>query len=77
MITVYISKYALTEGIFEKEGDISDDFPELFLWYKKGEWHHTLEEAQAKAEQMRIKKIASLQKQLAKLEKLSFTVIEP
>ena len=38
------------------------------------DWHRTEADAVARAEQMRVKKIASLEKQIAKLKKLSFTV---
>ena len=44
-----------------------------FYFHGKGkEWHETKESAVAKAESMRLKKIESLNKQITKLENLSF-----
>lgn len=40
---------------------------------KVWEWHRTREGAVAKAEEMRVARIASLEKQIAKLRKLRFT----
>jgi hypothetical protein len=77
---VYVTKYALANGIQRREVrdcfDISPDMVEdceyTQCYYHGDDWHHTLPEAQAKAESMRQKKIASLRKQIAKLEKLTF-----
>lgn len=44
----------------------------ITVTFHGNEWHRTREEAVARAEQMRAAKIASLKKQIAKLEKLSF-----
>lgn len=85
MAKVFITKYALTQGILEKEADITVyqspiEKPQEQA-HVKGDWSgypigkeafYTLEEAIKKAEDMRQKKIASLKKQIAKLEKLSF-----
>jgi len=79
--TAYISKYALTQGVFEKE--VEDCFhisPNMVVSvgdryssaYHKGDWHLTREEALAKADEMRTKKIASMQASLKKLENLKF-----
>lgn len=79
--TAYISKYALTWGVFEKE--VEDCFhisPHMVVSvgdrhssvYYKGDWHRTREEAIAKADEMRLKKIASVQASLKKLENLKF-----
>lgn len=75
----YISKYALTKGIFEVEaakirdneivvdiGIVSSEF------FHANEWHTTRAEAINRAEEMRLKKIESLKKQIAKLEKKRF-----
>jgi len=76
---VWITKYALTGGISCIEGAPSPHYPELFRptkgmsYFLTNEWHTTEATAIAKAEQMRIAKIASLQKQIAKLEKMTFT----
>jgi hypothetical protein len=76
---VWITKYALTSGIFT--ADIPDDvqrnsgFVSLTgggALYRRSERHESEEAAVAKAEDMRSKKIASLWKQIAALEKLEF-----
>ena len=83
MIKVWISKYALTQGIFEIEAEIcegsmtgmvADINNRTFgLYHGEGrEWHKTKEEASKRAEKMRLKKIASLKKQIEKLEKMDF-----
>lgn len=77
---VWITKYALSKGIKEKEVEQSDEFPEIVCgkdlydsYHGEGkEWHRTKESALAKAEEMRKKRIASLRKQIEKLEKLRF-----
>lgn len=71
---VYISKYALTVGVFKETVDVCGD---LVLWgtHKsayKGEWWRNKEDAIKKAEEMRQKKIASLKKKITKLENLKF-----
>lgn len=72
----WISKYALSVGI-----KIADGNPYNELWIdcagyyllKAGkDAHETEAGAREAAEAMRIKKIASLKKQIAKLEKLEF-----
>lgn len=74
----YITKYALTEGIQEKEGDISKSYPTMFRGEGFGntfhgkDWHLNREDALKQAEAMRLKKIASLKKQIQKLENLKF-----
>lgn len=79
----FITKYALTQGILEMEANRDGDL----IWVKggfvgrdffcsqyfhKGEWFLTKEEAIVKAEEMRQKKIKSLEKQLAKLKEMQF-----
>lgn len=79
--TAYITKHALTVGIkpicVELCSDISPDMVcEVDdVWHSHfhgNDWHRTRDEAVARAEQMRVAKIESLKKQLAKLEKLRF-----
>lgn len=83
MPTFWISKYALTKGIYPaKCEEPSPSTPGLIVghsgrWseYYHGEgrdWHRTEADAIAKAETMRTRKIDSLRKQIDKLEKLSF-----
>lgn len=78
----YITKFALTGGIFEKRvelcSDISADMVSVVgsphhETYHGNDWHRTIDSARERAEQMRTAKIASLRKSLAKFEKLSFT----
>ena len=81
-IKVWITKYALTTGIMEKDVIVEEDLPAMvcdrstpFVSYYHGEgveWHRTKESAINKAEEMRIKKIKSLRNQIIKLEKMSF-----
>ena len=77
----FVTKYALTQGILEVDGDLSnysstnimetriDGYNILF---HGNEFHHDLEYAKLKSEEIRVKKIASLKKQLAKLEAMEF-----
>ena len=78
---VWISKYALTTGIFERQVKVCDGNPDMVetmmdksfqSYFHVGEWHTTKAEAILKAEDMRQRKIASLKKQLAKLETMTF-----
>ena len=77
---VWITKYALTDGIIEAEGE-----PYGLEWvsaswdngchcndFEQGEWFDTKERAIKKAEEMRQKKIESLKKQIEKLERMRF-----
>lgn len=80
----YVTKYALTTGI-EKVKVIStsacggyvktDEYPWSFLKVGKDVFA-TKEEAITAATAMRDRKLASMRKQIAKLEKLSFSVYE-
>jgi hypothetical protein len=80
---VYITKYSLTQGIEEIEAtECGERYPGMietrengYTAYYHGEgrqWHRSKEAAVEKAEKMRLAKIASLKKQIAKLEKLTF-----
>ncbi len=82
MAKVFITRYALTSGIREIEADIhKSTFIDQDGYVKDGSFSfHYIgrdaftekSEALKKAEDMRKKKIASLRKQIDKLEKLSF-----
>ncbi|MDV3428293.1 MAG: hypothetical protein LIR50_14950 [Bacillota bacterium] len=84
VITVWITKYALTHGIEEKkaiikenrENDIKIINPKDFLsenYYGEGkDWHKTKEAAIKRAKEMRDKKVKSLEKQIEKLRKIKF-----
>lgn len=83
---VWITKYALTKGILQKETDdfcldtdptgnmicINDNGYRKYYHGEGDEWHKTKDGAIAKAEEMRLKKITSLEKQIDKLENIEF-----
>ena len=80
MSKVWISKYALTQGIYEMEIDhMSEDGRAVYgkawteAYHGEGrEWHRTKEDAVKRAEEMRIRKIKSLEKQIEKIKSLKF-----
>ena len=73
---VWITKYALTKGIFELK--VRSDGGEVVIGaeslspYYYGEWSKTKQEAVEIAEQMRLEEIAYLKNQIEKLEKMKF-----
>ncbi|MGL4576996.1 MAG: hypothetical protein ACRCV9_19565 [Burkholderiaceae bacterium] len=74
---IWNSKYALTEGLIEQEGEkVSDGMvrvgPLRYLHGEGKQWHRTRESAAARAEVMRKAKIASLRKHLSRMEALRF-----
>lgn len=73
---MWISAYALSSGIRNEEGHLNTDgdyFTSGLGFYPVGKHaHETRDAALAAAEAARIKKIASLKKQIAKLEKMKF-----
>ncbi len=79
---VWITKYALTQGIYEIEAErcinvdenmISDINTKGMLYHGEGrEWHILKENAIKKAEKMKLDKISSLKKQIIKLENMKF-----
>jgi hypothetical protein len=79
---VYVTKYALTQGILEKEVELplsnSDTMVvervpgQLSQFFHKPFWYVTREEAVTHAEQLRVRKIASLLKSIEKVQKLAF-----
>jgi hypothetical protein len=81
-LNVWITKYALTLGIFNRDVehclDISDNMVSDITnkynqcWHKP-DWHLTKEEAIARAEDMRVQKIKSLNKAIKKLENIKFS----
>lgn len=82
---IFISKYALSRGVFEVEADVDGNGfavvrkPGSFSEYYHGEgrdWCRTREQAFQVAEAMRVKKIASLKQQISKLKMLTFAVGE-
>lgn len=77
---VYVTKYALTEGIQEMDGEECGDgmvriIGDLYgtFFHKEGrDWHREQGSANARAEAMRKAKIASLEKSIAKLRAMKF-----
>jgi hypothetical protein len=79
---VYVTKYALTQGILEEEATLvgearikvsGDSSRGVFhAFYYKPDWYETREEAVARAEEMRKRKIASLEKSLKKFKNMKF-----
>ena len=86
MIKVYITKYALTSGIEIVKVNIYSNTPSLVRYNTGGfdqyahvegrEWHRTAEAAIKRAEEMRVAKIKSLHKSIARIEKLKFDIEE-
>jgi hypothetical protein len=83
-ITAYVTKYALTDGIIKVYAEHCVSVSDKMIAFPAGahsqnyihgnDWHFTEGDALAKAEEMRQKKIASLKKQIARLEKLEFKI---
>ena len=79
-IKVFITKYALTEGIIEKDAELCDDNKMIkvkekgcFAAYFHGEdWHRTRESAVKRAEIMRDRAIKSAENRILKLKNLKF-----
>lgn len=78
---VWVSKYALSDGIKEMDGmelSVSDDGRRkyvtmgMYFFYLGKEAHETPEAARAAAEKMRQRKIASIRAQIERLETLTF-----
>lgn len=78
---VYITRYALTEGIYLADVELSqtDDSRVVVLAgghhfgiFRRPDWHVTLTDAIHRAEQMRKEKIVSLRAQINRLEHLDF-----
>lgn len=74
---VYVTTYALTKGIIEKNGNLAKTTNLIFksddgAYFHKPNWYENLEDTRNKAETMRIDKILSLNKTLKKIEKLKF-----
>ena len=78
----WVTRYALTDGIWIGEADSCAESPNVIgfnrekplgiLYVIGNDWHRTEEAAIKRAEEMRTRKIASLRKQIAKLEAMTF-----
>lgn len=79
---VWITKYALTGGIREAEvedvgdGMILDRRHGLPTYFHPGNWFATPEAAVARARTVRDLKVASLRRQITRLEALTFEVTQ-
>ena len=81
---VWITKYALTQGIFERDVEQSKENPSMVTYqqdkssyseYYHGEgrdWHLTQTDAVKRANEMREKAIASAEKKIATLKEMIF-----
>jgi hypothetical protein len=75
---VYVTKYALTKGIIVKEvektafNDTVVTKGPNFQHFYNNDWFENRKDAVKEAEKMRLKKIASLEKQIDKLHNLKF-----
>ena len=81
---VWITKYALTSGLFEAQAKLRDDIsPTMISVEERGvhrqcfhgnDWHRTKEAALARAEEMRIAKLKSLDKQAKRIAAMKFEI---
>lgn len=80
---IYVTKYALTSGILKLEAEVDDSVATVRGNRNKGtydqwfhgegkDWHRTWESALARAEEMRIRKLQSLDKKMKKIGALEF-----
>ena len=80
---VYITKYALSRGIWEADAEICPNTSEkvirtnidgtvMYFLGEGKEWHQTKDEAIARAKEMQAARLKSLEKQRKKLEGMVF-----
>ncbi|MFA5262231.1 MAG: hypothetical protein WC378_00290 [Opitutaceae bacterium] len=78
---VWITQHALTDGIKEVEGEIANTCDSMLVvmgergfhyYVHKPFWHTTLKSARKHAMLLKERKLASLRKQIARVEKLEF-----
>lgn len=76
---IYVTKYALTAGIKEHEAEVNGSMAIVPIgtgwmtsYFSGNDWHMTANAASIRAEKMRVAKIKSLRKQIAKLEAVKF-----
>ena len=82
----WITTNALSKGIVHVTGYVRPESGSVMLTYKSHggyifhaygkDWHRTKQAALERANEMRLDKIASLRKQIAKLESMAFEVTE-
>ena len=81
MTKIYVTKYVLTDGIVERDAEINfaGDMASVKLtgFYPQNfhgkDWYTTKEDAIKRAEEIRTKKIQSLDKQIKKISALVFS----
>jgi hypothetical protein len=80
VFTAWVTKYAMTEGILKmKVEDCFDTSPDMVAkvngrgaYFHGKDWHRSHEAAIARAEEMRIAKLKSIDKQRARIAGLVF-----
>lgn len=80
---VFITKYALTKGIFAEEVEVcryenNGGFVKskrTHSFYHKGQYHESIDDAISKAIEMKNKKLDSLEKEIERIHKLEFNEI--
>lgn len=75
---VWITKYALSSGIFTAEvkdtGSTVVNVKGYYTGFYGKDWHRTEKEAIARAEEMRAKRLQSLERQVKKISVLKFDI---
>jgi predicted P-loop ATPase len=87
MVTIYITKYALTQGIYQARGRICHEVNDSMVqviperegmampYYLHGrDWWRTPEEARLDAERRRQEAIKTIEKKLARLKSMTFKI---
>ena len=78
---IWVTKYALTQGIIEVDADASEtngmasyrpDAKSAINYVHGNDWWARKEDALLRAEEMRIKKLLSLDRQMKKISALTF-----
>lgn len=83
---VWITKYALTSGIFEAEAKICTNISPTMIsvnedgtpnqCFHGNDWHRTVGDALSRAEEMRIARLKSLDKQAKKIAAMKFKIVK-
>lgn len=81
-MTVWVSKLALTVGVFSAKGEINGKRLRVIergkiITYSGSEWHLTKDEADKRAENMRLTRIAYHQDEIKRLKRNSFADLAP
>lgn len=79
---VFVTKYALTSGVWEVEAEVYDDFrigvesPVGTLYFTKKQWCANIEHANDLFEDMKYAKKYNLKQQLVKLDNMEMKIIK-